>query len=78
MAVSAAAASLPRSGAGQGTPKQVGKPPISQAWIDVATFSGMYMGPGMMNATLGSLMGGSGGNPQAEFGYTETGTAGRW
>ena len=39
----------------------------------------MSMGPGMMNATLGSLMGGGGGgNQKAEFGYTETGTAGRW
>ena len=79
VAVSTVAAALPRSGAGQGTPKQVVKPPISQAWIDVATFSGMSMGPGMMNATLGSLMGGGGGgNQKAEFGYTETGTAGRW
>jgi len=78
VAVSTAAAALPRSGAGQGTPKQVVKPPISQAWIDVATFSGMSMGPGMMNATLGSLMGGGGGNQKAEFGYTETGTPGRW
>ena len=79
VAVSAAAAALPRSSAGQGTPKQVVKPPISQAWIDVATFSGMSMGPGMMNATLGSLMGGGGGgNQKADFGYTATGTAGRW
>ena len=79
VAISAAAAALPRSGAGQNTPKQVVKPPISQAWIDVATFSGMAMGPGMMNATLGSLMGGGGGaNQKAEFGYTASGTAGRW
>ena len=78
VAISTAAATLPRSGVGQGTPKQVVKPPISQAWIDVATFSGMSMGPGMMNATLGSLMGGGGGNQTAEFGYTETGAAGRW
>ena len=57
------------------------KPPISQAWIDVATFSGFAMGAGMgqgmMNATLGALMGG-GQNAKAEFGYTQTGTAGRW
>ncbi len=65
----------------QGQAKQVVKPPISQAWIDVATFSGFAMGAGMgqgmMNATLGALMGG-GSNAKAEFGYTQTGTAGRW
>jgi hypothetical protein len=39
----------------------------------------MSTGPGTMNATLSSLMGGGGGgNQTAEFGYTETGTAGRW
>jgi hypothetical protein len=63
-------------------PRQVVKPPIAQAWIDVATFSGMSMGMGMgggdmMNQTLSSLMGG-GHDAKAEFGYTETGTAGRW
>ena len=65
----------------QSGPKQVVKPPISQAWIDVATFSGFAMGggmgQGMMNSTLGALMGG-GSNAKAEFGYTQTGTAGRW
>lgn len=67
----------------QSPPKQVVKPPVSQAWIDVATFSGLPvggMGPGgggMMNATLGALMGG-GKNARAEFGYTQTGIAGRW
>jgi hypothetical protein len=65
----------------QPAPKQVVKPPISQAWIDVATFSGFAMGggmgQGMMNSTLGALMGG-GQNTKAEFGYTQTGTAGRW
>jgi hypothetical protein len=65
----------------QTEPKQVVKPPISQAWIDVATFSGFGMGggmgQGMMNATLGSLMGG-GHEAKAEFGNTQTGTAGRW
>lgn len=63
--------------------KQVVKPPVSQAWIDVATFSGFglggMMGPGGMgmNATLGALMGG-GKNAKAEFGYTQAGPAGRW
>lgn len=77
-----AAAIAASSGAlAQSAPKQVVKPPISQAWIDVATFSGFSMGAGMgqgmMNATLGALMGG-GKNTKAEFGYTQTGTAGRW
>ena len=72
----------------QTTPKQVVKPPISQAWIDVATFSGFGLGSmgmggaggagggGMMNATLGQLMGGR--NAKAEFGNTQVGVAGRW
>jgi hypothetical protein len=77
-----AAALLASAGAGAQTePKQVVKPPISQAWIDVATFSGFSMGggmgQGMMNATLGALMGG-GQNARAEFGYTHAGPAGRW
>jgi len=65
----------------QTAPKQVVKPPVAQAWIDVATFSGMPMGGGMgggmMNATLGALMGG-GKNARAEFGYTQVGTVGHW
>jgi predicted Kef-type K+ transport protein len=67
----------------QTPPKQVVKPPVSQAWLDVATFSGLPMGGmgpgggGMMNATLGALMGG-GKSGKAEFGYTQTGTTGRW
>jgi hypothetical protein len=69
----------------QSPPKQVVKPPVSQAWIDVATFSGFPMGGGMgpggggmMNQTLGALMGGGKNAVKAEFGYTQTGTAGRW
>jgi hypothetical protein len=67
----------------QTAPKQIVKPPISQAWIDVATFSGLPMGGmgpggGMMNATLGALMGGGKNAAKAEFGYTQTGVAGRW
>ena len=65
----------------QSPPKQVVKSPVAQAWIDVATFSGFPMGGGagggMMNATLGALMGG-GKSAKAEFGYTQIGTAGRW
>lgn len=65
----------------QSPPKQVVKPPVAQAWIDVATFSGFPMGGGMgqamMDAPLGALFGG-GRNAKAEFGYTQTGTVGRW
>ena len=70
----------------QTTPKQVVKPPVSQAWIDVATYSGFGMGAGMggpggggmMGATLGAMMGGGKSAPKAEFGYTQSGPAGRW
>ena len=62
-------------------PIQVVKPPVAQAWIDVATFSGFPMGggmdQGMMNATLGQIFGG-GRDAKAEFGYTQAGPAGRW
>ena len=69
----------------QAQPKQVVKPPVAQAWIDVATFGGMPMGgamgpgmgQGMGNMTLGALMGG-GRKATAEFGYTQFGTTGRW
>jgi hypothetical protein len=61
----------------QGDTKQVVKPPVAQAWIDVATFSGFSMGAGMMDMTLGALMGGRQ-NAKAEFGYTQSGAAGRW
>ena len=37
----------------QSQPKQVVKPPISQAWIDVATFSGFAMGAGMGQGMMG-------------------------
>ncbi|MCM2312091.1 MAG: hypothetical protein NDI84_11870 [Steroidobacteraceae bacterium] len=84
LAVTAACAAVQA----QSPPKQVVKPPVAQAWIDVATFSGFAMGGGMgpggpggggmMNQTLGALMGGGKGNARAEFGFTQTGTAGRW
>ena len=78
----AAACSLAEA---QTPPKQVVKPPVAQAWIDVATYSGFGMGggmggpggSGMMNATLGALMGG-GKSAKAEFGYTQSGPAGHW
>ena len=58
------------------------KPPQAQAWIDVATYSGMGM-PGMgaggnpMSA-LGGLFGGGSGSAKNSFGQTQTGSAGRW
>ena len=55
------------------------KPPVAQAWIDVATFSGMGMmgmGSGMNPmAMLGGAFGGGGRNT---FGNTMTGRAGSW
>ena len=80
-----AVAAFCHAAAAQSPPKQVVKPPVAQAWIDVATYSGFGMGAGMggpggggmMNATLGALMGG-GKAPKAEFGYTQSGPAGRW
>lgn len=63
-------------------PAQVVKPPVSQAWIDVATFAGMGM-PGMGGASanpmamMGSLFGG-GQSGKNVFGMTQTGSAGRW
>ncbi len=58
---------------------QVVKPPIAQAWIDVATFSGMMggiPGAGVMEG-LSGLFGGKkdGGN---RFGMTQAGSSGRW
>ena len=66
----------------------VAKPPIAQAWIDVATFSGMSMpmgggmgggaGGGALGA-LGSLFGGStGGAGNNTFGNTAGGGSGSW
>lgn len=57
--------------------------PQAQAWIDVATFSGMGMPMGGMAgaggnplSALGSLFGG--GDGANTFGHTQTGSAGRW
>ena len=59
--------------------------PQAQAWIDVATYSGMGMpmggmagGGGNPMAALGSLFGGGGGGGANAFGHTQTGSAGRW
>jgi hypothetical protein len=63
-------------------PEQVVKPPVSQAWIDVATFAGMGMpamgagGAGGMSMMGGMFGGGSGG--KNTFGQTQAGAAGRW
>ena len=66
-------------------PKQEVKPPQAQAWIDIATFSGMGMpmggpgGPGPM-AAIGGLFGGggSGGAGKVNFLMTQSGGAGRF
>lgn len=63
-------------------PAQVVKPPVSQAWIDVATFSGFGMsgmGGGGANpmSMMGSLFGGGQAAKNA-FGNTQTSSAGRW
>jgi len=77
-AVSAAWAQAPAK-----APQQVVKPPVAQAWVDVATNTGMGM-PGMgMGAggnpmgMLGAMMGGGQGGKNT-FGNTQIGTAGRW
>lgn len=66
------------------------KPPQAQAWIDVATFSGLGMPMGAMGgmggmggggsmATLGAMFGGGGGaSARNSFGQTQSGSAGRW
>jgi len=63
-------------------PAQVVKPPLAQAWMDVATFTGMGI-PGTGGAAaspmamIGSLFGG-GQSAKNSFGMTQTGSAGRW
>ena len=76
-------------GAAAQQPAQVVRPPVAQAWIDVATFSGMGMPMGMPGATggggaganpmaaLGGMFGG-GGAGQNRFGQTQSMAAGRW
>lgn len=64
-------------------PVQVVKPPVSQAWIDVATFSGFgmpTMGGGGAPSPM-SMMGGMFGGGQGaknSFGHTQAMSAGRW
>ena len=57
------------------------KPPQAQAWIDVATFSGLGLPAGGMAgaspmAMMGAMMGG--GASANSFGQTQSGAAGRW
>jgi len=61
------------------------KPPVAQAWIDVATFSGMGMPMGGMSgaggspmSAMGALFGGGGAGAKNSFGQTQTMSAGRW
>jgi len=62
------------------------KPPQAQAWIDVATYSGMGMPGGMSGgmspmSAIGGLFGGGGGGAGAAkntFGQTQVGATGRW
>ena len=75
------------------SPPQAVSPPKAQAWIDVATFSGMGMPgmggmPGMAGgggeanpmAMIGSLLGGGGapGGARNNFGQTRSMQSGRW
>ena len=55
-------------------------PPEAQAWIDVATFSGMGMpmGSGGGMGALGGMFGGKAGAGSNSFGNTRTMSAGRW
>ena len=62
-------------------PQQVVKPPVAQAWIDVATFAGMGMPMGGGAAgpmgMLGGMLGGGAGAKNT-FGMTQAASAGRW
>lgn len=72
------------AGAASGQASQVVKPPVAQAWIDVATFGGFGMpggGPGAPGANPMSMLGGMFGGGQGSnnaFGHTQSSAAGRW
>jgi len=82
--IALAACALLAAASVQAQPKQVVKPPQAQAWIDIATFSGMGMpmgGPGGANpmAALGGLFGGKGrGDAKVPFLMTQSGGSGRY
>lgn len=77
LAVAFAVAALSGGATAQGGGgKQKVKPPVAQAWIDVATFSGMGMPGAGGGGMLGALMGG--GQQKNAFGRTQAGAAGRW
>lgn len=73
---------VPLAGAQTKGPQQVVKPPVAQAWIDVATFAGMGMpagggAPGM-GSMMGGLFGGGGQGARNTFGNTQAMSPGRW
>ena len=78
VSLAAAAALVAGAAAAQG-PGPI-KPPQAQAWIDMATFSGLGMPAGGASpmSALGGLFGGSSGNARNSFGQTQSGTPGRW
>ncbi len=61
---------------------QSAAPPEAQAWIDIATFSGMGMPMGGMGgnpmSALGGMFGGKAGVGSNSFGNTRSMSAGRW
>lgn len=62
-------------------PVQKVKPPVAQAWVDLATYSGGMpgMGAGGVGGMIGSLFGGGGAKAGGNvFGNTQAGSAGRW
>ncbi len=65
------------SGALTGHAAQEVAPPEAQAWIDIATFSGMGMPMGGMGG-MGSMFGARGGAGGNTFGNTRSMSAGRW
>jgi len=83
-AAAAVAAAMAMTAAAQTkAPQQVVKPPVAQAWIDVATFSGFGMpaagGSANPMAMAGSLFGGGAGEQKNSFARTgEGGSAGTW
>jgi len=79
-----AAAVAATAGAQTKAPQQVVKPPVAQAWIDVATFTGFGMPAGggagaNPMAMAGSLFGGGAADQKNVFARTgESGSAGTW